>query len=481
MRHKILTCIIFMIGLSISVNTEAQEKHLLTHEQAIFANSRGLAEMMYTLYSSKASTLSQYIELYTNLGSIQIPNRPTAVEIIKEKKGIYQVKVLSGALKSNTLYIHSGFVYEVEGTKEDIYAIGSMSDDDYAQYKQSLIEADRIAKEEQEKLAKRQSLLATNKLIPTTKPNADIYDLQDDNLKGNVKKMVEKAEKWTITKEYDILGRLFYYDREGYNINKGNLEYTVLPLAFPMDNVYFFNRFARHLNYLNPLYILGYNVSTDNKYFNPPYTFSYNEDGLIDKIYSGDSLTYTCEYDETGRFIKRYEDNLPTLSIRYEEKSPYDFPAYIIKRYSTEGVPREDISYSYNNIGELVEYGSDGVKYRLDGKYGQLSSMTGYNCIFQYDYYPDSNKLKEYRVLRGAPSVETHQYYYNSKGDLSKYESFLYYKDSGQIHNKKVYVWRYKYDSYGNWTSVTKYKVTQGDIEIEEKVETITREYEYYE
>ena len=107
--------------------------------------------------------------------------------------------------------------------------------------------------------------------------------------------------------------------------------------------------------------------------------------------------------------------------------------------------------------------------------------MTGCNCIFQYDYYPDSNKLKEYRVLRGAPSVETHQYYYNSKGDLSKYESFLYYKDSGQIHNKKVYVWRYKYDSYGNWTSVTKYKVTQGDIEIEEIVETITREYEYYE
>ena len=36
----------------------------------------------------------------------------------------------------------------------------------------------------------------------------------------------------------------------------------------------------------------------------------------------------------------------------------------------------------------------------------------------QYDYYPDSNKLKEYRVLRGAPSIETHQYYYNSKGDL---------------------------------------------------------------
>lgn len=352
-----------------------------------------------------------------------------------------------------------------------------------AQYKQTLIEADRIAKEEQEKLAKRQRLLATNKLIPTTKPNADIYDLQDDNLKGNVKKMVEKAEKWTITKEYDILGRLFYYDREGYNINKGNLEYTVLPLAFPMADVYlYFNRFARNLNYLNPLYILGHNVSTDYKYFNPPYTFSYNEDGLIDKIYSGDSLTYTCEYDETGRFIKRYEDNLPTLSIRYEEESPYDFPAYIIKRYSTEGVPREDISYSYNNIGELVEYGVNGVKYRLDGKYGQLSSMTVNGCIFQYDYYPNSNKLKEYRVLlRGAPSVETHQYYYNSKGDLSKYESFLYYKDSGQIHNKNVYVWRYKYDSYGNWTSVTKYKVIQGDIEIEEKVETITREYEYYE
>lgn len=481
MRHNLFSTIVFFIGMAISINTAAQEKHLLTHEEAIFANSRGIADMMYTLHSRKAGILNQYIELYTNLGSIAIPNRPTAVEILKEKKGIYQVKILSGALKSSTLYIHSGFVFEVEGTREDIHAIGSMSDDDYAQYKQALIEADRIAKKEQDKLAKRQELLATNKLTPATKPNADIYDLQDDNLKGKVKKMVEKAEKWTIIKEYDILGRLFYYDREGSNINKGYLEYTVLPLAFPMDNVYFLNRFTRHLNYLNPLYLLGYNVSTDNKHFNPPYTFSYNEDGLINKIYSGDNLTYTCEYDETGRFIKRYEDNLPTLSIRYEEKGPFDFPAYKIKRYSTEGVSREDITYSYNNIGELVEYGSDGVKHRLDGKDGQLLSMTGYDCIFQYDYYPDSNKLKEYRVLRGAPSVETHQYYYNSKGDLSKHESFLYYKESGQTHNKKVYVWRYKYDSNGNWTSVTKYKVTQGDIDIEEKIETITREYEYYE
>ena len=252
MRHNILTFIVFIIGITISINIQAQEKHLVSHEQAIFADSRGIAEMMYTLHSRKASTLSQYIELYTTLGSIQIPNRPTAVEIIKEKKGIYQVKVLSGALKSNTLYIHSGFVFEVEGTKEDIYAIGSMSDAEYAQYKQAQIEAVQIAKQEQDKLAKRQALLATNKLTPTTKPKADIYDLQDDNLKGRVKRMVEKADKWTITKEYDVLGRLFYYDRKGNNINKGLLEYTVLPLAFPLDNLYLLNRFLGHKNYLNP-------------------------------------------------------------------------------------------------------------------------------------------------------------------------------------------------------------------------------------
>lgn len=473
MRHNLFKTIVFTIGMAIAINTGAQAQHLLTHEEAIFAKSRGVAEMMYTLHSRKSTTLlNQYIEIYTNLGSIAIPKKPTAVELLQEKKGIYQVKILSGALESQTLYIHSGFVSEVDEIKEDIYAIGSMSDDDYARYKQ-----------EQGKQAKRQELLATNKLIPTTKRNADIYDLHDDNLKGKVKKMVEKAEKWTITKEYDTLGRLFYYDREGDNINEGYREYTVLPLAFPMDNVYlsFLNRFARQLNYLNPLYLLGYNVSTDEKYFNPPYTFSYNEDGLIDKIYSGDKLTYTCEYDETGRFIKRYEDNLPTLSIQYEEKGPNHFPAYKIKRYSTEGVSREDIRYSYNYFGELEEYGINGIKYKLNGKDGQLLKITGYGGTFEYDYYSDTKKLKEYRVINAYPGVETYRYHYNSKGDLSKYERFFYYEESGEKHKEKVYVWRYKYDSYGNWTSVTKYKVTKGDIDIEEKIETITREYEYYE
>lgn len=481
MRHNILTFIVFIIGITISINIQAQEKHLVSHEQAIFADSRGIAEMMYTLHSRKASTLSQYIELYTTLGSIQIPNRPTAVEIIKEKKGIYQVKVLSGALKSNTLYIHSGFVLEVEGNKEDIYAIGSMSDAEYAQYKQAQIEAVQIAKQEQDKLAKRQALLATNKLTPTTKPKADIYDLQDDNLKGRVKRMVEKADKWTITKEYDVLGRLFYYDRKGNNINKGLLEYTVLPLAFPLDNLYLINRFLGHKNYLNPLYILGYSASSDSHYFNPPYTFSYNEDGLIDKIYSNDQLTYTCEYDEMGRFIKRFEENLPTLSIKYDD-SKYDaVPAYEIKRYTTDGTSRQEIKYVYNNIGELVENGSDGCRYIYYGEDQPLDSMYGLGCIFSFSYYPDSNKLKEYQVFSGGPGKETHQYYYNSKGDLSKYERFLYYEESGKKHNSRTFIWRYKYDTQGNWTKATKYKVTSGDIDIEEEVETITREYEYYE
>lgn len=107
--------------------------------------------------------------------------------------------------------------------------------------------------------------------------------------------------------------------------------------------------------------------------------------------------------------------------------------------------------------------------------------ITGYGGTFEYDYYSDTKKLKEYRVINAYPGVETYRYHYNSKGDLSKYERFFYYEESGEKHKEKVYVWRYKYDSYGNWTSVTKYKVTKGDIDIEEKIETITREYEYYE
>ena len=63
--------------------------------------------------------------------------------------------------------------------------------------------------------------------------------------------------------------------------------------------------------------MLGYNASTGKVNFDPPYTFSYNEDGLMDKIYSHNKLVYTCEYDDYGNLVKRSENGLPTLSFSF--------------------------------------------------------------------------------------------------------------------------------------------------------------------
>ena len=441
-----ITIIVLIIGMIVPIETEAQEKRFITNEKAIFAVSRPIAGKMYSL--SDASSVNKIVECFP--GFVFIPNSPASVEIIQEKKDIYKVKVLSGPLKSKILYVHSGYVRE-------------------------------------EEVKQKQNIFATYKMVPATKPNADVYDLHDDNLKGKVKKVVERSERWVIVKKYDILGRLYYFDRGNHHISpEGSLKHTVLSLVFPKHEVYshiYYSNFSRDQNYLNPLYLLGVNVSTGKDNFDPPYIFIYNEDGLIDKIYSGNTLKYTCEYDETGRFIKRYEDNLPTLSIQYEDRGPCDFPAYKIKRYTTEGASLQDITYSYDSSGKLTP-GYYGPWYELYGKEGQILSMTTNKNTIQYEYYADSNKLKELREYEFdsyPKNVLIRQYYYNSNGDLSKYQVFRYYQQSKEIFNKEVYIWKYKYDSYGNWISVTKYKLIQGDIDVEDKIETITREYEYYE
>lgn len=298
------------------------------------------------------------------------------------------------------------------------------------------------------------------------------YGWKNDNLKGKVKKLEEslteigtKDETWRVIKGYDTLGRIIYYDREGYDPMHIRLKTSVIQLGFPMDNYIYQNTVWMDRDFLNPLHLLGYNAATNKRNeFVPPYTFSYNEDGLIDKIYSRGNLVYTCEYDNLGRFTKRFEKGLPTLQIIWDDNENH--PSYQIKLYTEDGYTYESIRYLFSGTSVKTQsggingqdyYDTNNGMYDLDD-YGNLTQAY-IGDIFTFNY--SDNKIQT-MTSRSA----SYQYKYNHSGDMAECNN---------------YIWKYNYDSHGNWIQATKYQVKTGDIIIEEEIETIIRKYEYYE
>lgn len=327
---------------------------------------------------------------------------------------------------------------------------------------------------------------SSSKLIPPTKPYAVIYGWENDNLKGKVKRLEEQLirigdssydQVWAVIKEYDTLGRITYYDRDGDDPKEHiNLRSTVIPLGFPKENIDgidLYNLFILRRCF-NPYYMLGYNASTGKVNFDPPYTFSYNEDGLMDKIYSHNKLVYTCEYDDYGNLVKRSENGLPTLQIRRNyDSSP--LPSYEVRQYSVDGIMYKSVTYTIlgnritTNTNEWYEILESDDVHRDDSNITTYAWNT--NCVV-YDSinitYDENNRIKNYRG---------NEYTYNDNGDIIKYVQDILPAYGGP----KTAIWKYQYDADGNWTKATKYNVISGDIQIEQELETITRKYEYYE
>ena len=326
----------------------------------------------------------------------------------------------------------------------------------------------------------RKELLSSSKLIPPTKPYAIVYGWENDNLKGKVKRLEEQLIKigesshdqvWAVVKEYDTLGRITYYDRDGDDPDHINLRSTVISLGFPKENIDGLGLYHlfRLRKCFNPYYMLGYNASTDKVNFEPPYTFSYNEDGLMDKIYSYNELVYTCEYDDYGNLVKRTENGLPTLQIRRNYGSQ---PSYEVRKYSTNGIMYESVTYKIS--GHSITTNAE-ARYKIlesDDVLRDDSDIT----TFAFDdisidiLYEENNRIKKYDG--------SNEYTYNDKGDIIKY----FQSDVSPAYGgPRTDIWKYQYDANGNWTKATKYKVISGDIQIEQELETITRKYEYYE
>lgn len=326
---------------------------------------------------------------------------------------------------------------------------------------------------------------SSSKSISPTKPYAVIYGWENDNLKGKVKRLEEQLirigesshdQVWAVIKEYDTLGRITYYDRDGDDPKEHiYLRSTVISLGFPKDNIVsigLYNLFSLRRCF-NPYYMLGYNASTGKVNFEPPYAFSYNEDGLMDKIYSDNKLVYTFEYDDYGNLVKRSENGLPTLQIRRNYGSQ---PTYEVRQYSTDGIMYRSVTYKI--VGHTITTNTN-ERYEIlesDDALRDDSNITTYTWNLNsstiqsiHIIYDENNRIKLYDG--------SDEYSYNANGDIIKYVQDILPAYGGP----KTAIWKYQYDANGNWTKATKYNVISGDIQIEQELETITRKYEYYE
>ena len=301
------------------------------------------------------------------------------------------------------------------------------------------------------------------------------YGLKDDNLKGRVKRMEEHLLKTNddyykcyIVKQYDSLGRISFYYSEGDN-TLFDTKTSVFQRGFPLldDNIYI-RKTIRNKLYLNPIHLLGYNAASNKVNFNPPYTFEYNDENLVSKIYEKGDLIYLCEYDDYGRLTTRYEHNLPTMQIHWFNNDPKNLSHKIVF-YSEDGYERETLNckmFDDDNTILTSESGTD-VHYTLDDN-NKIVEKLGFGVKVKIAY--DNNKIAQISVSDGTTFI----YKYNDSNDMIEYV-----KTFGP--STTIWKWKYEYDDIGNWTKATKFEVIKGDIEIEQEIESIIRKIEYYE
>lgn len=321
--------------------------------------------------------------------------------------------------------------------------------------------------------------------VPTALNFTKSYGWEEDNLKGRVKCVEEtfqsqEGSSWFIRKEYDSLGRICYFKRDG---SDANVLSTVLPKGFPNPNKMGGINSSAHEEYgryLNPIHMLGYNASSDKRHFTEEtFTFDYNDKGLISNVYSDNRLINRYEYDEYNRLTIRYENDQPTLKIIWGEnaesttRTPFE-----IRLYRIDGSLLKTLTGIWTrNILKIENGGANPKEYTFVGD--ELRDYkANYNAYgYQYEYYTLSNTNNTLEISEHIGyDIIYHTYKYNEEGYLSEY---IAKKDDRFI---SYFKWDYKYDDNQNWTEATKYKVTVGkDITFEEELDAIIRKYEYYE
>lgn len=357
------------------------------------------------------------------------------------------------------------------------------------------------------------------------------YTWVDENLKGKVKSYTETARGWKIKKVFDEEGRLVSYTRNsGTVLECGSYpRKDVYPLGIPIEDrrthlfdccsFYPFNQgyhgghyYLLEHNFLNPMLMLGVGGPSSNTY-----RFEYDSRGCPTNVLDEkNNLLYSCEYDIYGRLVKRLIDGKPLLKVLWDDSYGTDKAAYSIRHYSEEGTALGENRYWWSSPDIIVCKGKKvgDVEFTFN-KYPQVKTI---KCkSFSACYYYDANGHIIRLVVIPPKDIAIgycfgccYSFEYNDYGDListsaqqgrySSPESFEeyctqpskrydclswnvgmgYYYCIPQQHPQEETIWRYIYDSEGNWIQKDCYIVKHGEIDVEDLQETTTREYVYY-
>jgi hypothetical protein len=279
-------------------------------------------------------------------------------------------------------------------------------------------------------------------------------DLQEYKLKGPVKFFRARSFSY-----HD--GRESFSSDRGISFNRQGHQYKIVDYVNGHDSTY-----VRIIKRDNDEKI----IETTDTYDGRP------REKEVYKYDSNKKLVEIDFYDSTsapnGRQVFKYdsENNCKSKIYRKGDKIFY----VKTKTYYNKG---DELQSSLDSI-----YGEDGKlatveskKYDRAGNNTEVSGIDftdkwGIKWVYQYDkdgmladdtiYNPLTNKVREWAVDKC-----------DDKGNQTEYASFNI--DSTGQHRNPLEVFKYEYDSHGNWTSCTRY-----DDGIE--YSRINREFEYY-
>ncbi|MBR0177392.1 MAG: hypothetical protein IJQ11_08185 [Bacteroidales bacterium] len=352
-----------------------------------------------------------------------------------------------------------------------------------------------------------------------------VYTLADENLNGRVHSYLETADDYVMGKGFTEDGAIYAYfvDHGPKSDGVGNIGYDIYPVGVPdLDKR---NYKGHQIKSKGPLcYML------DHKWLNPVHMsdrrdalFQYDSIGNIIAIYDFDrNRCCTFEYDNYGRLLKKLENGKPTIRIIWEDGADPRHAAFSIKFYSSEGYNAGEYKYAWKESNVLSGIWKNGSEEKYWSpeftfyNYPQVKTVSYWrtttdkstDCFF----YDSKNRLirvvststnTTYATINGLSDRyyegTCKTYEYNEHGDVCSekktsmyltasrytYDYFINYIFNYNYNNlktpKKWTIWRYSYDDHKNWTKKEEYEVRQGDIEIENLKNTITREYQYYE
>jgi len=350
-------------------------------------------------------------------------------------------------------------------------------------------------------------------LLMAFHPYSPILDKNEENLKGDVKTVIEKRMDWNqeivVQRDFNKQGKVIQI--KYYSAKRNKNDSIIAKLPEPLKSI-------KDINKLQLDWVTKYTYSNTNKlleingeslvgkeYRKTRYKYDKNDSLIFEKKinYYWDSLHVdtTCYnyYRNDDTIFKEEIHNGDTLE---SGKFILDFNQRLLKSFviRPHRLCQIETSYFYESLGKLMmlkvheDYGymenNSIISYLYDSEnhlvkyekndYDSFSKERN-EIIYQYDV--NGNMIQEFKSRISQNIVNEFQVHsYNSSQDLINwYCSHIYQKDS---LNYKQYVdkglrYEYKYDRKGNWIKRIEYRPNNLFLfdEVRERTERIILYY----